>query len=89
MVVDWRFQIDTAMSTSRKVVDINEVGKLSIDKCKKILNKNGNKYTDDEVKQIRDFYYILAEIDFMNFQRHKENEKNSNTIHEGIDRRAS
>lgn len=35
---------------------------LSIEACKKILNSNGKKYTDNEVKQIRDYLYILAEI---------------------------
>jgi hypothetical protein len=40
---------------------------LSIEQCKKILTKSGKKYTDEEVKKIRDFFYILGEIDYKNF----------------------
>lgn len=58
------------MSEESKIMDIDESGKLSIYKCRKILNKNGRKYTDEQVKQIRDFLYILGEIDYINFQNH-------------------
>jgi hypothetical protein len=36
--------------------------KLSLEECSKILNKEGNIYTKDEVKQCRDFIYNLVEI---------------------------
>lgn len=35
---------------------------LSIEACKKILNNNGKNYNDNEVKQIREYLYFLAEI---------------------------
>jgi hypothetical protein len=35
----------------------------SLEKCKKILNEDGAKYSDMEVSQIRDFLYILAQIE--------------------------
>ena len=37
---------------------------LSIESCRKILNANGydRKLTDEEVKQIREFLYTLANI---------------------------
>jgi hypothetical protein len=36
---------------------------ISVDECKKILNRNGKRYTDDEVEQIREFLWNLAEIE--------------------------
>jgi hypothetical protein len=35
---------------------------LSITKCKKILNRNGIHYTDDEIIILRDALYKLAQI---------------------------
>jgi hypothetical protein len=35
---------------------------LSTTKCKKILNKNGVKYTNEEIEKIRLFLYNIAEI---------------------------
>lgn len=35
---------------------------LSITKCKKILNKNGISYTDEEVLMIRNVLYKFAEV---------------------------
>lgn len=35
---------------------------LSIDTCKKILNQNGKKYTNEEVARIREFLYIFSEL---------------------------
>lgn len=39
---------------------------LSIEHCKKILNKGKRKYTDEEVKQIREFLFLLAELQLEN-----------------------
>jgi formate dehydrogenase maturation protein FdhE len=44
--------------------------KISIQECKTILNKNGENYSDEEVKEIRDFLYTLIEIDYSLFQKH-------------------
>ena len=35
---------------------------LSIDECYKQLNKNGNKYTREEAKLIKEILYQLAEL---------------------------
>lgn len=37
--------------------------KVSLGKCKMILQKDGSVYTDEEVSQIRDYLYMLAEIE--------------------------
>ena len=35
---------------------------LSIEKCSKILNKNGRNYTQEQVKDVREKLYQLTEI---------------------------
>jgi hypothetical protein len=39
-----------------------EKEKLSIAECRNILNTNGTKYTDEEIKLIRDWIYFYAEL---------------------------
>lgn len=39
---------------------------ISIEHCKKILNKGKRKYTNEEVKQIREFLFLLAELQLEN-----------------------
>jgi len=50
--------------------------KLSLERCKKVLNQDGLNYTDEEVKKIREFIYILAEIDYRLFKRKQEEKSN-------------
>lgn len=78
---------------------------LSITESKKILNRAGLNYTDDEINQIREFIYVLAEIDYEIFiqelrereeaqiipinnnQNTINDEKDSDTLHQGEYRR--
>lgn len=39
---------------------------LNLDTCKKILNNDKKKYKDDEIKLIRDYLYLLAELQIEN-----------------------
>lgn len=39
-----------------------ESDKLSIAECRKILNVGGVKYSDEEIKQIREWIYYYAEL---------------------------
>ncbi|MBS1750537.1 MAG: hypothetical protein JST63_11575 [Bacteroidetes bacterium] len=60
---------------------------LSIELCKKILQKNGTTYTDDEVKKIRQTLYKLANLDYQLFSELKtKKDANSNHLHKGINR---
>lgn len=36
--------------------------KVSIERCRKILNKGDRKYSDEEIIKIRDFLYTMSEI---------------------------
>jgi hypothetical protein len=39
---------------------------LSLEICKKVLNNGKKKYTDEEVKQLRDYLYEKAELQLEN-----------------------
>ena len=51
---------------------------LTIDDCKKILNRNGKKYSDSEIEQIRGFLWEIAQIEVKNFEKQEANENGSN-----------
>ena len=52
---------------------------LTIEQCKRTLNKGSIIYTDEEVRQIREFLYFIAEIDHNLFKQRLERElSNSN-----------
>jgi len=52
-----------------KLVNLKaEDEKLSLAFCKKVLNVNGNSYSDEEVLRIRDYLYQLAEIECRHFK---------------------
>lgn len=36
---------------------------LNLEKCKDILNKGIRKFTNDEIKEIRDYLYLIADIE--------------------------
>lgn len=61
---------------------------LSLNTCKKILNKNGNQYTDEEIYKIREYLYQLAEIQCRHFEQWRQEQNNlqsGNSVSEKID----
>ena len=50
--------------------------RLSLSACKRILNTDGVFYTDDEIVELRDWLYHMADIVFDTLDR--EEDKNSN-----------
>jgi hypothetical protein len=77
-------------------------GRLSLDVCKRKLKAKDKGLSDDEVYQIRDMLYALADIDFKLYMNEKQNETatiiqlntdhyetKSHSLHPGINRRAS
>ncbi len=74
--------------------------KIPLEKCRKVLKAKENGYSDEEVFQIRDMLYALADIDYQGYQENKnkaividlnnvQDETQSHSLHSGIDRRAS
>jgi hypothetical protein len=50
--------------------------KLSLELCKKILNVDGNVYSDQEILRIREFLYELAEIECRHFKDWQQQQTN-------------
>ena len=50
-----------------KIIALNKnhenSGKMDLETCKRLININGNKYTEEEILKIRDILYQLAEIE--------------------------
>jgi hypothetical protein len=38
---------------------------ISLVQCKKILNKGRRKYSDEEIKEIRNYLYIIGQIEII------------------------
>ena len=65
-----------------------EVEKISLSKCRSVLEKDGSKYSDAEVLEIRDFLYRMAALDYqvylkeklreMEFEKEKLNKEDNN-----------
>lgn len=45
---------------------------LNLEKCKKLLQQNGQTYSDEQVKQIRHQLYKLANLEYQLFKTLKE-----------------
>lgn len=39
---------------------------ITLDECKKILNKGSHKYTPEQIKEIRDYLYFLSNLEIEN-----------------------
>lgn len=50
------------------------VEKISLSKCKAVLESDGSKYTNEEVLEIREFLYMLAELDYQVYLKQKTRE---------------
>jgi hypothetical protein len=57
---------------------IKESQRISLTECKKILNKNGNYYTDNEIIEIRNWLYFMSEIALKILEAKQEKEKLNN-----------
>ena len=47
------------------------VEKISLSKCRSILEKDGSVYTDQEISDIRNFLYRLAELEYEVYLKQK------------------
>lgn len=51
---------------------------LPLEYCKKILNKGESKYSEEEIKQIREFLYFIGQIEINNNKtNYTEDERNT------------
>lgn len=49
---------------------------LTIEECKRILNRNAKQYSEGEIEQIRDFLWEIAQIEVKNLEK-RHNDENS------------
>jgi hypothetical protein len=52
-----------------------EVEKISLSKCKSVLEKDGSKYSNEEILEIREFLYKMADLDYEVFLKQKIRDK--------------
>ncbi|RLD83935.1 MAG: hypothetical protein DRJ10_02530 [Bacteroidetes bacterium] len=60
---------------------------ISIEECKRVLNKENGEYSDEQIFQIRDLVICLAEVYLES--NSSIDEENSSDLHESIYRPAS
>ncbi|NQY09053.1 MAG: hypothetical protein HRT71_05990 [Flavobacteriales bacterium] len=48
---------------------MKKIGKISLDRCKALLDKGRRKYSMEEIKKLRDFLYFIARIDIQLFYK--------------------
>jgi hypothetical protein len=51
---------------------------LSDDECKKILNSNGNNYTDEQIRNIKELLWSLAQIEVKTLEISNSDENSCN-----------
>lgn len=61
-----------------------EENKLSIDYCRKKLGKRASNFSDKQLEQLRDFLYLLAEIEYQHYKTNGHEEE-SNTVYTRLD----
>ena len=68
---------------------MRSLDEISIARCKALLDKGHRKYSNEEIEKLRDFLYLLIEIDLEHFKKKltEKNAETSNNKHEGIYRR--
>jgi len=59
---------------------------ISVSACKKILNRNGNFYSDNQIIAIRDFLIVLAELQYSDYKSKRD--ETGNSIYKGVNGRA-
>lgn len=53
---------------------------VSITECKKILNKEGLKYTDEEILSIKELLELFVQSSFKLYKEQQHNEKSGNNV---------
>ncbi len=51
---------------------------VSTETAKKILNKNGKSYTEEQVKKIKELFELWAKQEYNNYKKNKQHEKRNN-----------
>ncbi|MCR6638767.1 MAG: hypothetical protein NVV82_07185 [Sporocytophaga sp.] len=58
--------------------------RLSVEYCRKILNSNGGKYSEQEAKRVRDILYLLGAIDYEIFKQILKDNEKGNSVRKSV-----
>ena len=61
----------TPISANRDITEVVIENKISITACRKVLKDKAKQYTDEQIGQIRDFFYKLAAIAYEEYEQRK------------------
>lgn len=59
---------------------------LTIQECRKALNKGEKTYSDEQIRQIRDLLWMYAEIQVKTLNQQQNEIDQGDHLHKGIDR---
>ena len=59
------------LAEARDTTEVVIENKISIAMCRKVLKDKAKQYTDQQVEQIRDFFYKLAAITYEEYEQRK------------------
>ena len=59
---------------------------LNIEQCKKVLNKNGKQYKEEEIIKVHKVLYQIAQMDYNFFKKENCYGKERNNIYQSINR---
>ncbi|NQY68279.1 MAG: hypothetical protein HRT72_11250 [Flavobacteriales bacterium] len=59
---------------------MKKIGKISLDRCKSLLNRGSDNYSLEELRKIRDFLYFIARIDIQLFYKKMQNKVEQKSI---------
>jgi hypothetical protein len=76
------------MITSKVLSSTMDIVMISLKICQEILHKNGKKYSEAEVKIIREELTKLSQIEYKHY-REIQRDKARSDLHQGVDRRTS
>lgn len=57
-----------------------EIEKINFKTCKTVLQSDESVYTDEKVSRIRDFLYLLAELEYNAFLKTQKRESETDEI---------
>ncbi|HMK02961.1 MAG TPA: hypothetical protein VK489_02170, partial [Ferruginibacter sp.] len=57
---------------------------LSIGQCKKVLNKTGKQFKEEEIAKLREVLYQIAQMDYNQFKKQNENDKERNYLYQSL-----
>lgn len=58
-----------------KTDGVNIKNRLTVEQCKSILESEGEYYTDEQIKSVRELFYLLAELHLQSLTNQKQIQK--------------